>query len=227
MFVVLLAALPINALRIAFGSCAGAVDLKNPQIWTSIAQWKPHTFIWLGDVVYADRMLFPFVFTPSPREVWEAKYRDRLSEPTYQALANSTRILEVWDDHDYGMDNADSSVAYKELSRELFLDFLGESKTSPRRTNPGINASYEFSEQGHTVRVILLDNRSFLHKKQRIFFGQHQLDWLKTELSYKADVYLIMAGTQFLMQDCVDGGSESVYDHELKQIFDIVRTNKE
>ena len=35
-----------------------------------------------------------------------------------------------------------------------------------------------------------------------------------------------MAGTQFLMQDCVDGASESVYDHELQQIFDMVRTKQ-
>lgn len=54
--------------------------------------------------------------------------------------AGGTQIIGVWDDHDYGIDNGDKTNPNKNLTRELFLDFIEEPKTSPRRidVNEGI-----------------------------------------------------------------------------------------
>ena len=121
MLVFLILTVPASALKIAFGSCAKTSVKSNPQIWKSIADWTPQAFVWLGDAVYADQKVLPFVFRPTSRQVWASRYQAQLSEPTYQVLANSTRVLGVWDDHDYGLNNGDSHFTYKELSR-VFSD---------------------------------------------------------------------------------------------------------
>jgi alkaline phosphatase D len=43
-------------------------------------------------------------------------------------------VIGVWDDHDYGSNNADKYFEYKDLTRELYLDILDEPKDSLRRT---------------------------------------------------------------------------------------------
>lgn len=45
----------------------------------------------------------------------------------------STRVIGVWDDHDYGANNGDYSMKQKHVNREIFLDFIGESRNSLRR----------------------------------------------------------------------------------------------
>lgn len=39
----------------------------------------------------------------------------------------------MWDDHDYGSGNGDRSFEGKAEVKQLFLDFIGEPKDSPRR----------------------------------------------------------------------------------------------
>lgn len=77
----------------------------------------------------------------------------------YQKVANSTKVLGVWDDHDYGLDNGDKRLVIKDVMRKRFLDFLKEPEDSVRRTQPGgIYASY-YLDAGRKVKLILLDNR--------------------------------------------------------------------
>lgn len=47
---------------------------------------------------------------------------------------NKTEIVGVWDDHDFGIENGDKHFEHKEEMMELWLDFIGEPKNSPRRT---------------------------------------------------------------------------------------------
>ena len=64
----------------------------------------------------------------------------------------------VWDDHDYGTNDADKHFEHKEMMRELYLDFIDEPKDSTRRSNPdGIYQSYYLSHG--RVLLILLDGR--------------------------------------------------------------------
>ncbi len=50
----------------------------------------------------------------------------------------------MWDDHDYGLNNAGKYYPNKEIARKLFLDFLDEDSINSTRRNQsgGIYASY-------------------------------------------------------------------------------------
>jgi alkaline phosphatase D len=43
------------------------------------------------------------------------------------------RVIGVWDDHDYGANNADRTLEVKKVNRELFLDFIDEPHNTQRR----------------------------------------------------------------------------------------------
>lgn len=134
--------------RIAFGSCA---DSEKPQpIWDAVLASEPDLFIFLGDNVYLD--------TRAP-EVMRRKYAQLAAQPGFQKLRASVPILAIWDDHDYGENDAGADYPMKEESRRQFLDFFGEPAASPRRTRDGIYTSYVFGPEARRVQVILPDLR--------------------------------------------------------------------
>lgn len=144
-----LAAAPGAALsRIAFGSCAKQ-DKEQP-IWDAVLEARPDLFIFLGDNIYAD--------TRDP-EVMRAKYEMLAAKPGFRKLRETTPVLAIWDDHDYGEDDAGAEYPMKEESRRQFCDFWGESASSPRRTRDGIYEAYAFGPRGKRVQIILPDLR--------------------------------------------------------------------
>jgi len=155
--------------RIAFGSCAK--QDKDQPIWDAVLAAKPDLFIFLGDNIYAD--------TRDP-EVMRAKYAMLAAKPGFQKLKETTPILAIWDDHDYGEDDAGSEYPMKEESRRQFCDFWGESAASVRRTRDGVYASYLFGPRGKRVQILLPDlrwNRTPIRKLD--LAGADYDDWAK------------------------------------------------
>lgn len=134
--------------RIAFGSCAKQ-DKEQP-IWDAVLEAKPELFIFLGDNIYAD--------TRDPA-VMRTKYEMLAAKPGFRKLRETTPILAIWDDHDYGEDDAGVEYPMKEESRRQFCDFWGESAASPRRTRDGIYEAYAFGPRGGRLQIILPDLR--------------------------------------------------------------------
>jgi alkaline phosphatase D len=134
--------------RIAFGSCAKQ-DKEQP-IWEAILNAKPDLFIFLGDNIYAD--------TRDPKVMAE-KYAMLAAKPGFRRLRETTPICAIWDDHDYGEDDAGADYPMKEESRRQFCDFWGEGADSVRRTRDGIYAAHVFGPTGRRVQVILPDLR--------------------------------------------------------------------
>lgn len=179
--------------RFAFGSC-NKQYLPQP-LWKKIIADQPDLFLWTGDVVYADT-----------RDMGKLSqiYASQLQQPEYNAFVKSgIPILGVWDDHDYGENNGAKDFPPKKKSQELFLDFLGEKKASPRRQQDGIYTGYSFGEGPESVRFLLLDTRS----ERTLATGQHKGDmlgdaqwqWLAKELSApKSGVTFIVSSIQVL-----------------------------
>ena len=44
-----------------------------------------------------------------------------------------TKVIGVWDDHDYGANNAGYKLRTKNTQREIYLDFIGEPHNTQRR----------------------------------------------------------------------------------------------
>lgn len=142
------AADPRTLTKIAFGSCAKS-DKPQP-IWDAVLATEPDLFIFLGDNVYLD--------TRDP-EVMRRKYAELAAQPGFQKLKASVPIVAIWDDHDFGENDAGSDYPMKEETRRQFLDFFGEPVDSVRRTRDGIYTSYLFGPAGRRVQIILPDLR--------------------------------------------------------------------
>jgi alkaline phosphatase D len=134
--------------RIAFGSCARQ-DKEQP-IWEAVLAAQPDLFIFLGDNIYAD--------TRDPAVMAE-KYRMLAAQPGFARLRRSVPVIAIWDDHDFGENDAGADYPMKAESKRQFLAFWGEPEGSARFGRDGVYASYRFGPPGRQVQVILPDLR--------------------------------------------------------------------
>ncbi|GAB4006449.1 hypothetical protein GCM10028808_08470 [Spirosoma migulaei] len=189
---------------IAFGSCS---DQKRPQpLWDDIVAQKPDIWIWLGDNIYGDS---------ESMDTLRAKYARQKSNPVYQQLRQSTPIIGVWDDHDYGVNDGGKEYPKRKESQQVMLDFLDVPTNSPLRTQEGGYSAHTYGPKGQRVKVILLDGRYFrdpLKKENKKnvpdpsgdVLGESQWKWLEQQLTNSdADVHIIGSGIQVLPEEHV------------------------
>jgi alkaline phosphatase D len=194
---------PLLLERIALGSCARQT-LPQP-IWTAIAATRPQLFLFLGDNVYADTV-----------DMVEMRrdYEMLAAVPEFAAFRERVPILAMWDDHDYGANDAGAEYPKKVESKALLLDFFDEPAGSPRRRREGIYLAKVFGPAGRRVQIILLDGRTFrspLERSpspryryrpstdpERTMLGEEQWTWLAEQLREPAEFRLVASGVQVL-----------------------------
>jgi alkaline phosphatase D len=107
-------------------------------------------------------------------------------------------VVGVWDDHDFGLNDAGAEFALREDSRRLFLEFLGEPRDSKRWGRRGLYASHSFA--GGRLKVVMLDVR--YERRDGVAIGEEQWAWLERELADEtADVVLLVSPIQVLVFD--------------------------
>ncbi len=134
--------------RLAFGSCAR--QSKPQPIWSAIAAAQPHLFAFLGDNFYGDA---------TTADELRARHAEFAAVEALQAFRRQHAHVAIWDDHDYGVDDAGGEYPHKALSQQLFCDSWGEAADSPRRSRSGVFQAYRIQAQGRTVQLILPDLR--------------------------------------------------------------------
>lgn len=211
--------------RITFGSCYGAHGRQNPLILDSIRDLQSDLFVWLGDVQYVDRMVLPLWFKPREVGQWREKFRSLRKSYAYERLLNSTAVVGIWDDHDYGINDGDKNFSLKEESKDIWLEFIGEPANSLRRNRPGIYTSYTMGPVGKQVKLILLDVRSFRDPKRILTgdtLGEDQWKWLENELKTPGNVTLIGLGIQVLVHNRFNV-SEKLHPKSYERLLGLIR----
>lgn len=109
---------------LAFGSCLRQWQAQ--PVWLGISSLKPEVFIFLGDNVYTDTG--DYLVQKEPQRIQQA-YQDLYSSTEYQSFLTSakddgTAIYAVWDDHDYGKNDAGADYEFKLSSKRFFLEFF-------------------------------------------------------------------------------------------------------
>src|SRR5262245_59407345 len=149
--------------RIVFGSCADQ-ERKLP-IWEAIVAAKPELFLFIGDNIYADT---------TDMKVMKEKYDKLGAMPGYQKLLKTCPLMAVWDDHDFGKNDAGEEYRKKKESQQLFLEFFKEPKDSPRWKQEGLYEARVVGPPEQSIQIIMLDTRYFRSalKKRKFVPGQ-------------------------------------------------------
>ncbi len=190
--------------KIGFGSCS---DTMFPMPMFSIAAThEPELFLFLGDNIYGDT---------EDMGVLQGKYDNLGAAAEFQQLKAASDLLAIWDDHDYGANDAGKDYPMKVESRDIFFNFWEEPADSPRRQHDGIYHSYLYEgAPGPNLQIILLDTRWFRDdltpndgtgKNDYIpntdpsvnMLGATQWTWLEEQLQVDADLRIIGSSNQF------------------------------
>ncbi|MCB0319927.1 MAG: alkaline phosphatase family protein [Bdellovibrionales bacterium] len=179
-----------KTLRIGFGSCWAAHD---DTVWKVIEDQKLHYFVPLGDNVY-----LPSNVTPD-KSLYEETYDKLFSGLHFQHLRHSVTLLPIWDDHDYGRNNSDSTYVGRAFAEGNFRKYWNISKR-PEGFDRGIHRIY----QTDLVKFILTDNRSFRESPARVqstaHFGKEQVAWIKREIETSKTPIILASGGQFFAE---------------------------
>lgn len=221
-------------IRIMLGSCAHQ-DKPQPMLEVA-AEMEPDYFIFLGDNIYGDSRVM---------DTLRAKYSRLAAKPGFKSLKKMSEMRAIWDDHDYGENDAGRHYPFKEESKEIFMDFWDVPIDSDRRKHPGIYGSEMVEVGDYQLQLIFLDTRTFrdhlihreksdtLHKNDyainqdpdSTFLGEAQWTWLETVLATPADLRIIASSNQFSHEY---NGWESWTNvpHEQQKMLDLIRKTK-
>ncbi len=176
-------------LRVAFGSCHFH-DGKQDH-WAQISRERPDLWLWLGDNIYGDSRDISVI---------KAKYH-KVEFGPYAQFRRTYPIDGIWDDHDFGEDNANKTYPLKEQTQQLHLDFLGVSQEDPRRFQEGIYHTRE--ELDGQIKFFFLDTRYFKDEdkgKDATLLGEAQWQWLENEMaSSTAAINIFVTPIGFLL----------------------------
>jgi alkaline phosphatase D len=176
-------------LRFAMGSCAELRDPEREQIFSSIEKKNPDFFFWLGDNTYYTSGEW------NDSTLMAENWKRRLSSPPLANMIKAIPQRAIWDDHDFGPNDADSTYALREVSAHIF--------TSIFKDTPYQYARYgdlRWSERRGAAHFIALDDRTHRGPIGTQILGKGQLEWLSTELETHRDakVIFVAVGSQVL-----------------------------
>ncbi|HEU5153863.1 MAG TPA: hemopexin repeat-containing protein, partial [Gemmatimonadales bacterium] len=217
----LTAGLPATArkIRVAFGSCFHDY-WKSPAdqpIFSSIAAENVDLFVMAGDNCYmkgqpSDPPMLPASGTDYQDEtaMMLCHLRHRNSDALRTVIPNVSTVG-LWDDHDFGTDNASSTFPNKASSRSAFKRMWAQSNYGD-----GTSGIYSKVRCG-PVEVFLIDDRYWRTSPEATpprILGDQQLAWLKAGLSSStAQVKLIVSGSVVLPAFIHSSALENVDEH--------------
>lgn len=200
-----------GTVRLGFGSCSKVTQYGTGPIYNAIADENPDFFIFGGDNVYfivGDGGPRHFA-TTGPVGDWNlyesmlARHLRTRMHPDLQRMLRSVPSYAIWDDHDYGPNDAGAAFPMKEEAARAFK-LVWANPSYGSEEIPGVFSSFRHGP----VEVFLMDNRTHKYSPRRhddltpetgIIWGEAQMDWLMAGLKAStAPVKLIANGTQVM-----------------------------
>lgn len=195
-----------------------------PIIWDNLKSHDPDYIFMIGDNIYAD--LFKSYLNIDKKHIWHRYTHSWLVYKLFQQK-KLTPVLALWDDHDFGGDNSDSSYPNKDFSKKLFRIFYNQTPKTPYlNQGPGVSFSF-FWKKNH---FIFLDNRFFRghnEDKKGSYFSKEQILWFNKEIDLnKNDFFWIISGNQWFSSPLQDESFENNHPETLMSFFKEIQIQK-
>ena len=204
-------ATPINKkndqMKIGFGSCLNQ-DKAMP-IFDAIKNEELDLFLMLGDNVYGDS---------EEKHLKDLRLAYKTQRKNFEKMNLNFPFEAIWDDHDYGMNDAGVEYPHKKKSKELFLNFWNVPEDDIRRFREGLYFDMIKNIHNKKLQIIFLDTRTFRDSlrssdeigkpgKERYIpnsdesltiLGTDQWRWFEDIINQKVDFRIIVSSIQFL-----------------------------
>lgn len=159
----------------ALGGCAATGS--NGQVFDAIRQSNPLFYVINGDLFYGD-------ITVNDPDRYRSSYVQSLTAPAQAALYRSVPVVYLWDDHDFGPNNADRTAPGREVALQVFHQIVPH---HPLATSSDLGPIYRAFTVGR-VRFIVTDERSMRSpdaepdSAAKTMLGAEQKAWFKQQL---------------------------------------------
>jgi phosphodiesterase/alkaline phosphatase D-like protein len=207
--------------RLGFASCA--TTGSNHPIFDTLRNLNPLLFIHMGDFHYED-------IKQNDPSLFRRAYDRVLTSPRQGAFYRSTPIAYVWDDHDFGPNDADGTSPSKPAALKTYQQCVPHYPLSP------VNGEVKTIQQAFTigrVRFLITDSRAERVPEdqedgpEKTMLGKDQLEWLRRELKATRGRYPLVVwvnGVPWITKN--EPGSDhgwEPYSHERTLIADMIK----
>jgi len=190
------------------------------EILKSIHAKRPDAMLWLGDNMYLRDPDW------NTRTGIFHRHTHTRSIPELQPLLASTHHYAIWDDHDFGPNDADGSFWNKDMTLDAFKLFWCNPSYGVNG-GKGITGMFSWGD----VDFFLLDDRYFRTPNdrktgEREILGKAQLDWLINALAYSNATFKIIAIGGQVLNTAKKYENYANYDEERQKLIDAITKEK-
>ncbi len=190
---------------------------QSTKIFQTMANFKPDFMLWLGDNTYLRPADFNSLFG------YASRYTHSRSQPDLQTFLSTCPHYAIWDDHDYGPNDANGSHPFKKWSHKVFSAFW---------PNAIIGSLNEHDITGYVdlngIDLFMLDNRTYRQQpgKEASMLGKPQIEWLIQNLKYSNSPFKLVAVGGQVLNSYADYENMSVYENEREYLLNRIREEK-
>jgi alkaline phosphatase D len=189
----------------------------NIAIFEVMRRRKSDFMLWLGDNIY----LFSKHYN-SYDGMFQRNLKVRNQFPILQNFLAEQPNYALWDDHDYGWNDADRKFPLRDTSLKIFKGFWPNTYAQDD-TIPGNYFTFRYYDS----EFFMTDDRYYRDPEgdtSGAYLGKEQFEWLKKKLkSSDATFKFICSGSQVL-NDSYYGESYAKYSKERNELLDFIAT---
>lgn len=157
---------------------------------------RPQALLLLGDTAY----MHPDGVgeTEWQHDELEKKFTEQFKLPEFRAVTNAMPVLPIWDDHDFGINDAkggETQLRHLAQTAERYFRHMDSLPTNVNRGGLDVFFAHDIGE----VRFIMLDVRSYREDIQRgqdaQLLGRRQEAWLMEQLDHNLKYTVVASGS--------------------------------
>jgi alkaline phosphatase D len=195
-------------------------------IFETMANTQAAFHVWMGDNWYTREVDY--------ESTWGLNYRasHARSQKVLQKFMASMPQYAIWDDHDFGPNDAGKNYILKDQARQTFMNY--SANPSYGEDGKGIYTKVSYSD----VDLFLTDDRYFRSNdkmpdsvggnasEEKYFFGKAQMEWIKNALLFSnASFKIIVVGSQ-VMNPLNKYETMQKYSYEYNELLNFIKAQK-